>query len=494
WNSWWAWILYILLLAITIYFIFRYKWYQLQKSYHEEKIRFFINTAHDIRTPLTLATAPLEDLQNEDNLSSNATYLLNIARQNIHKLNSITSRFLEFEKIDSGNYRLKPVTIDLRNILREEVGCFQNLCDKKNIRLSLTMPESPVCVSGDSYLLEMIFDNLMSNACKYTDANGFIKVVMTAFQNKVTVDIIDSGIGIPLNDHKHIFSDIYRAKNARDSQQPGTGFGLLQVKRIVKMLKGNIEFKSIEGEGTTFSVSFSRVYEDVEVQPKHTSASYPTDELAVSIPDRQNEINSDKDITLLIVEDNDDLRHYLSKIFASDYTVVAMSTADKAQVYLTTEYPDLIISDVMMPGMQGDDFCRTIKNTPETSGIPVILLTAKTNHDSIVNGLQKGADDYVAKPFSSEILKLKVKGLIENRNRLRNFLLKQAVDQVTPDRTTSVLEEKADSPKELDLSDSDHIFMVKVTDIVIRNLSDTEFNIDTLCLEMAMSRTLFTAD
>ena len=491
WSSWWAWMLYGLLIVLTGYFIFRYKWYQLQKRNHEDKIRFFINTAHDIRTPLTLAMAPLEDLQKEEKLSPNGTYLLSVARQNIRKLNTITSRFLEFEKIDSGNHLLKPITIDLRHILQEEVGCFQNLCDKKNISLSLVLPETPACISGDSYLLEMMFDNLMSNACKYTPAGGFVKIVLTTTKNKVMVEIKDSGIGIPANEHKHIFSDIHRARNARESQEPGTGFGLLQVKRITKMLKGNIAFRSVEGEGTTFSVSFGRVYADTSFHTRQATFSDPAEAVWSIIDPMQGTPVGDKSVTILIVEDNDDLRHYLSKIFSPQYNVVTMSTADNAQIYLKTAYPDLIISDVMMPGTQGDDFCRAIKDNPETSGIPVILLTAKSNHDSIVSGLQKGADDYVAKPFNTEILKLKAKGLIENRNRLRDFLLKQAVVQVVPDKQDHTSNKPVKGSDELELSENDRDFMVKVTEIIIQNLSDTEFNIDTLCMEMAMSRTLF---
>lgn len=491
WNSWWAWIFYVLLSGMAGYFIFRYKWYQLQKRYDEDKIRFFINTAHDIRTPVTLVMAPLEDMQKEKNLSPNATYLLNVARQNIRKLNSITSQLLEFEKFDSGNHILNPEPIDLRDILQEEIGCFQNVCDKKNITLSLSLPDTSACILGDIHLLEMMFDNLISNACKYTPCGGFVKVILTATKNKVTANIIDSGIGIPASEHKHIFSDVHRAQNARESQEAGTGFGLLQVKRIVKMLHGNIEFKSTEGEGTTFTVSFERIYGEAVYHSRQTSVSHSLDEISPSYTNEADGQPYDKDATILIVEDNADLRHYLKQLFSPDYNVVEMPTADDALSYLSTEYPDLIISDVMMPGIQGDDFCRTVKETPETSGIPVILLTAKTNHDSIVSGLQKGADDYVPKPFSTEILKLKVKGLLENRNRLRDYLLKQAVIQVTANEHIPAPDKPADSTEEQDSSDSDRKFMEEVTRIVIRNLSDTEFNIDVLCREIAMSRTLF---
>lgn len=493
WRTWWAILFYTLLVGVVVYFIFRYKWYQLQKRYDQDKIRFFINTAHDIRTPVTLAMAPLEDIENAEQLTSQGAYLLRLARQNIRKLNSITSQLLEFEKIDAGNHLLQEEVIDLRDILREEVASFQNVCEKKKIELLLELPPIATCMQGDTHLLEMVFDNLISNACKYTPTGGVVKVVLTATKSKLTVQIIDTGIGIPTAERKHIFADIYRAKNARESQEVGTGFGLLQVKRIVKMLRGSITFHSVEGQGSTFAVSFGRVYSEAVTHTSKRSVRSSLDEIVPAASSHLPVVASDKekDSTLLIVEDNDDLRHYLVKTFLPDYHVVERATADDALAYLATEYPDVIVSDVMMPGMQGDDFCRVVKSNPDTSGIPVILLTAKTNHESIVSGLQKGADDYLPKPFSTEILKLKVKGLLENRNRLRNYLLKQAVGQVAPDRHLPTSEEPVVSMQEEGLSASDRQFMEGVTQVVIANISDTEFTIDKLCREMAMSRTLF---
>jgi len=490
WSSWWAWIVYVLLIGMTGYFIFRYKWYQLQKEHNEDKIRFFVNTAHDIRTPVTLVMAPLDDIRKEEQLSSNATYLLDVALKNIRKLNSITTRLLEFEKIDSDNHLLKPNTIDLRDILREEIGCFQNVCDNKNIHLSLTLPDFPACILGDNHLLEMIFDNLISNACKYTNGGGYIRVVLSATKNKVTAEIIDSGIGIPQSDHKHTFSKVFRAQNAVETQEIGTGFGLMQVKRIMKMLHGSIEFKSAEGKGTTFTVSFRRVYNEAINQPRQTPVNSISDDINYSLSNNDNESDHNKDVTVLIVEDNDDLRQYLGKTFSSEYNVILMPTADDALSYLLDEYPDLIISDVMMPGIQGDDFCSAVKSNPETAGIPVILLTAKASHDSIVTGLQKGADDYIAKPFSTEILKLKVRGAIENRNRLRSYLLKQAVVKVTSDKTANVIDNADEIRIDPELSISDRKFMERITEIVVSNMSNTDFSIDILCREMAMSRTL----
>jgi DNA-binding response OmpR family regulator len=204
--------------------------------------------------------------------------------------------------------------------------------------------------------------------------------------------------------------------------------------------------------------------------------------------------------TLLIVEDHEALRYYLRKTFEHDYRVVDVPDGQAALSFLSNEYPDLILSDIMMPGIQGDELCRLVKDNPNTSGIPFILLTAKVNHDAEVEGLKKGADDYIPKPFSTEILKLKVKGLIENRNRQRDFFMRQAIEQVESNKrytggkeiieNQEVKDNKAgESP--ISMSEGDRRFIRLTTQLIIENMSDFDFNINILCREMAMSRTLF---
>lgn len=208
--------------------------------------------------------------------------------------------------------------------------------------------------------------------------------------------------------------------------------------------------------------------------------------------------------TLLIVEDHKALRYYLRKTFENDYRVVDVSDGHEALSYLSNEYPDLILSDVMMPGIQGDELCRLVKDNPNTSGIPFILLTAKVNHDATVEGLKKGADDYIPKPFSTEILKLKVKGLIENRNRQRDFFMRQAIEQVESNKNHMNDEENKEMTENQEIHDcksdkslmnimteGDLQFIRQTTQLIIENMSNADFNINILCREMAMSRTLF---
>ncbi len=495
WNTIWARICYLAILAFVIYFIIRYKWYQLRKEHDEDKIRFFINTAHDIRTPLSLVMSPIEELKAQDGLSDKAQYLLGVAGANIRKLNAVTAQLLDFEKIDSRKAKVNIEPINLNYLLSEELSCFSNVGEKRGISLCLNVPDEQVVISADRHLLELMLDNLMSNACKYTNRGGNVEVSLTASKSKATIKVSDTGIGIPEKEQKNIFTNIYRAENARASQETGNGFGLLQVKRIVELLNGNISFTSKENAGTTFTISFKRIYDEPVIHWNPNNLNEALNE--IRIPSHVvSAVSEKKDETLLIVEDNDDLRNYLTATFSAEYNVVSTISAEDALRFLENHYPDIIISDVMMPGIQGDELCSIIKNNPDTAGIPVIMLTAKTTHDAIVSGIEKGADDYIAKPFSLDILKSKVRGMLHNRKRIREYLMRLALmraegEDVEAKTNTSTEEEHAEDNQISEMPASDRVFVDNVVDIIIANMSNSEFDIEHLCREMAMSRTLF---
>ncbi len=506
WNSWWAWIVYISIVGIIFHFILRFKRNQLQKEYDEDKIRFFINTAHDIRTPVTLIMAPLDDLSKEEGLSDKALYFLKLARNNTHKLYTLISQLLEFEKVDSHKQQLTLSPLNINNILTKEISSFQPLCNKKQLNLNLSLPDEQIYIMADRHNIEILLDNLVSNACKYTMPGGDIRLSLNYTKRKAIIEIKDSGIGIPKKAKKHLFNNVYRAKNTLITNEDGTGFGLLQAHRIIKMLHGRISFQSEENKGSTFTITLQRTDAALESMPKRTippKEVIDTENMDVAIHKNSKLKNTGSQKaknTILIVEDHESLRDYLRKTFEHDYRVVDVADGQEALSYLSTEYPDLILSDVMMPGIQGDELCQMVKNNPNTSGIPFILLTAKVNHNATVDGLKKGADDYIPKPFSTEILKLKVDGMIANRNRLRDFFMRQAIMQVETKKdqvdnegnenpTSSIDDDKIDDTEMILLSENDRQFIIQATQLVIRNISNIEIN--TLCKEMAMSRTLF---
>lgn len=513
WNSLGAWIFYICIASSIFYFILRYNSNRLQKIYNEDKVKFFINTAHDIRTPVTLIMAPLEDLSQEKELSSKSLYFLELARNNTQKLYTLITQLLEFEKVDTHKHQLILTTVNLNEILVEEVASFQSFCDKKQLHLSLSLPDRDIYTKADKHMVEMLLDNLISNACKYTMPQGNVSLSLSYTKRKAIIEVKDSGIGIPLKDRKHLFNEVHRAENARKSQEDGTGFGLLQVQRIINILHGKIAFTSEENKGSTFTIMLKRTDAGTILIPKQTIVNEEfysdinTEETDIENAERNNSRNISKQNAkdmLLIVEDHEALRYYLRKTFENDYHVVDVSNGQEALTFLSNEYPDLILSDVMMPGIQGDELCKIVKENPETSGIPFILLTAKANHDATVEGLKKGADDYISKPFSTEILKLKVQGLIENKNRQRDFFMRQVIKQVEMGKshatnnkkqetaeTIMVYDSKSDETSTNVLSENDNQFVIQATQLVVENISNTDFNINILCQEMAMSRTLF---
>lgn len=499
WNSWWAWAIYLFIIGFIFYFILRYKSNQLQKKYDEDKIRFFIDTAHDIRTPVTLIMAPLEDLNREQDLSDKARYYLNLAHESTRKLHSLITQLLEFEKVDIHKQPSSPNPLCLNEVLLEEVSAFQSFCEKKQLTLNLTQPDESVFISADKHLVEMLLDNLLSNACKYTMPQGEISLDLKVTKRKAVLSLKDNGIGIPDKAKKHIFSDIYRAENARQSQEEGTGFGLLQVQRIVKMLHGKITFSSEEGKGTTFTVALPRTTAVTEPVPHEASLEHHAVTPDKHSPETDKMKDPEDRNTLLIVEDHETLRQYLRQTFEHLYRVIDVANGHEALSCLANEYPDIILSDVMMPGIRGDELCRLIKENPDTSGIPVVLLTAKANHEAIVEGLKKGADDYIPKPFSTEILKLKVQGLIDNRNRQRQYFMRQAIAQVEAGGehggnesigNGNIDNENVTTANET-MPEGDRQFIMQATRFVLEHLDEIDFNINLLCQEMAMSRTLF---
>ena len=471
-----------------LYFAVRYKGNQMQKKYDEDKIRFFIDTAHNIRTPVTLIMAPLEDLAKDTALPEKARYCLDLARANTDKLYNLISKLLEFERSDISRRHVELAPVDLTKIFTDEAATFLSDCEKRQITLKVSSPEDNIFVLADRHLVEIICDNLLSNAFKYSKPHGTVEFSLSHDSRYAVIKVRDHGIGIPKKDRKHIFKDVHRAGNAIHHEAMGTGFGLLMVSRVVKKLGGKITFTSEEGKGSEFTVTL-RLTAPAPSGTADGTASVPASPVpGTTVQEHEIHDSGVSRETILIVEDHDTLRQYLRRIFEQEYDVADASGGEEAVAYLKKNYPDIILSDLMMPGIQGDDLCRMVKDDPDTSGIPFILLTAKAGQDSLMDSLRKGADDYIQKPFKPDILKQKVRGFLENRKRMREFFLREALKQAgSADASEGVREEVQDNT----ISESDRQFVHKATETVLVNISDPEFNINSLCHEMAMSRTLF---
>ena len=527
WNTWWAWIVYLCILTAILYFAWQYYKERLQRRYYDEKINFFVNTAHNIRTPLSLVLAPLVDLSKDSHLSEKSRVFLDMAQRNGNKLLKMVTELLDFQKVEQSAELVRLQDVELPMFLRLQVEKFIVAAQEKHIHLSLEACPQHL-VHTDVKMMDLILENLLSNAIKYTPEGG--KVTLSASIEGKTAQILvsDTGIGIPKAEIKNIFKSFFRASNAVNSQEMGSGLGLMLTRQLVEKLGGKLTFVSEEGKGTTFHVvlplgnsaasSTQPVEETQNVETLFSNHQDVHDEKMKSVAssdDQNSEVSKD---TLLFVDDNEDLRQYICMTFSDTYRVVDVESGDAALKYLEEGGEcDIVVSDVMMPGMQGDVLCQRIKENKDTSWLPVILLTAKAGRNFMIEGLGLGADDYIAKPFDAVILASKIDSMLKNRRRLSQYYMERSLALVRgevsaksnsskqvmdlnaadePIETIQASDEKEEqailNPQDQAfLNPQDQAFVEKATRFVLDNLSDTDFTIDRLCREMAMSRTLF---
>ena len=509
WNTWWAWILYLSILTAIFYFAWQYYKERLQRKYYDEKINFFVNTAHNIRTPLSLVLAPLVDLSNDSHLSEKSRAFLDMAQRNGNKLLKMVTELLDFQKVEQSAQPVRLQDIELPMLLRLQIDKFALAAQEKHILLSLeTCPQQQI--HSDLKMMDLILENLLSNAIKYTPQGGKVTLSASVEGKMALIHVCDTGIGIPKAEVKSIFKSFFRASNAVDSQEMGSGLGLMLTQKLVEKLQGKLTFATEEGKGTTFSVklpldnvtapSVRLVEEKQKVSPETPLAEDKHDETCQTVSSvLLQDAGVSKD-TLLFVDDNEDLCKYIRMTFGDSYQVVDVESAEAALKYLQEGGEcDIVVSDVMMPGMHGDELCRLIKENNETSWLPVILLTAKTGRDFMIEGLALGADDYIAKPFDTAILASKVANILTNRRRLSQYYMdrtlalvrsrEMAPESAPPQQT--ICPDSCENAEEAVLNPHDQAFVDKATSFVLAHLSDTDFNIDRLCREMAMSRTLF---
>ena len=421
----------------------------------------------------------------------------------------MVTELLDFQKIAVAKTQVHLQNVELSVLLRQQVDKFQMSAQEKHISLRLTTCGQHT-FSTDLSMMDLIFENLLSNAVKYTPVGGTITVSVSIDEvgKQVCIQVSDTGIGIPKSEARHIFQSFFRASNAVNSQEMGSGLGLMLTRQLVQKLGGKLTFESEEGKGTAFLVVLPD-NGNVDVPVSSKPASLPeTSDTSVSADEKIKSEESLKD-TLLFVDDNEDLHQYIRMAFADQYHVVDVESGEAALNYLAENGEcDIVVSDVMMPGMQGDELCRRIKENKETSWLPVILLTAKAGRDFMIEGLDLGADDYIAKPFDSAILASKIASMLKNRCRLSQYYMERSLAIVRGEDSgqssqksllpsepfvpsASDEKNKSSDEKEPELDPMDQAFVEKATRLVLDNLSDTDFTIDRLCREMAMSRTLF---
>ena len=480
WETDLAYMVYLVLFSILSWFIYFLLHNKLQKKHASDKIKFFINTAHGIKTPVSLIKAPLRDLEFDKGITNEGLYYLKIAQSNADRLSQIVDQVLDFDKVDTNKSQMELSSNNLASYFKEKIISFQLLADDQGIVFKYNIPDNDVSAMFDVDKMDMIIDNLISNAIKYTQCKGCVELNVGVSDKEWTLKLSDTGIGIPKKDRKNLFKMYYRADNAINSRKPGSGIGLMLIQNLVRLHRGKICFTSTVDLGSTFILSFPRkiVSKKFSLRPYFSvdkkNPTLQTRSLGNDItPDHFTENPSSK-IKLLIVEDDSELRNYLVHTLGKQFHVCSTEDGQIAAGMVQKENFDLVISDVMLPNLRGDELCRIIKSNIESSHIPVILLTALSDKQNTIIGLEAGADSYIHKPFDIDIVNSQIGNILKNRQLICESLLRG----VNP------------NPDKVAINNLDKALIKEILNIVERELSNPEFSITNLCRETAMSRTL----
>ena len=436
----------------------------------EEKLRFYSYISHEFRTPLSLILTPTEDLlHRKTNDAKETRSTLQLIRKNSNRLLRLVDQLLELRKIDSGKMTLEAHQADLVAFIKDIVSDFNMKAKSLNIDLQFLCPFSELPFGFDAEKLDKVLFNIISNAFKYTPQGGLIHISLLKNLDKIEIVVTDNGIGMSAEEREHAFDLFYRGSQ---NMSLGSGLGLALSHEFVVLHKGEIRLESEKGHGTTFKIVLpfnqpewmsEQTSETIQPHFNHIIETVETETNASNTPPQYFEN------TIVLIEDNTDLNAFLNQKLSKKYNIVALETAEKGWEAILAHIPDLIISDVMLPGMDGFTLTQKVKNDFRTSHIPVILLTAKGQMESQIEGTKAGADAYMPKPFNQHLLEERIKGLIENRDRMR----RRFTNEIT--NPTHVLK-------------GERKFLIEFEALIEKNLGDSTLSVEKLSHELGMSR------
>lgn len=502
WKTWWAYLLYFMMASGLLFLVIRFFRRQARletQLYYEHlnsqkieelyqlKLDFFTRISHEIRTPLTLIFAPLENLIKQTTAQEGVNKQIVHIKNNAERLLRLITELLDFRKIETGNMKILVQQHNMVAFCQNVFNSFTSIAESRQIDFIFKSPQEQLPVFFDVNQMEKVLYNILSNAFKYTPDGGTIVLALAADENEVHITVEDNGIGISLVDQKKIFTNFYQAKQSTHKKE-GWGIGLALSKNIVEQHHGSISLMSQpETEHATGKTSF-------KVSLKKGQAHFTKEEFAQESDVLENQrvwlpeidlypqpfveeealSSQEKKYTILIVEDNDELRSFIRQSLDKYYHILESVNGLQAWELATEQLPDIIISDVNMPVMDGFELCSKLKQEERTSHIPVILLTAMAANMHQIGGLEAGADIYLTKPFSIQVLELSVKNLLAGREALKERYSKQVMLM----------------PRKLELESPDEKFLNKLMKLVEDNLEDPEFNVSSLVVEIGMSQTV----
>lgn len=479
WKTLWFNVLGVLAFTVILFLIIKIYINQINQKHSKDKIEFFTNIAHDLRTSLTLIAAPIDEISRLSHLPSKAEYYIKLAVEQSKRLLYVTTQLLDFQKTDVGKEQMFPSNVDIVELVLLRKSMFESSAKIKNIDFNFISNVDVYHTAIDEMKIEKVIDNLLSNAIKYSYENSQIDIIVDCNENRWNLEIKDYGLGISEKVQKKLFKEFYRGENIINSKLIGSGIGLLIVKSYVEMHNGTVGMSSIEGKGTSFIISIPYKSSDVIVDEdlKAEDRKSKTTSEVKQTKSFRNEAKVKNDINILVVEDNKDLQNFIVESLKEFYHI---STADDGEIawnMIRKEEPDLIISDIMMPNLDGLELCRILKYTVETSHIPIILLTALSDEAQELEGLGVGADDYIIKPFNVSILLLRIKNILKNRE----VIMKNAL---------AMFDDKNISKKPVLKNELNDEFVKKAINVVMNNIKDVDFLKDDFAKKMEMSLSL----
>jgi signal transduction histidine kinase/ligand-binding sensor domain-containing protein/DNA-binding response OmpR family regulator len=510
WKTWWAYIIYFLILLLAFMGVRKLMLFRITmqnklemeriereklEELNQSKLQFFSNVSHEFRTPLTLILGPIERLANS-RLDGGLKKQVDFVHKNALRLLRLVNLLLDLQKVEKNEMHLRTRLGDIIPFTREITMSFEELSHQKKIELSFVSEIKKLEIWFDSDKLDKVLFNLLSNAIKFTQKGGKIKVELTTSHNDafapplhsfVNITVTDTGIGMKEEHLFKIFERFYQIEENESEMQLGTGIGLHLSKFLIELHKGKITVSSKEGEGTRFDVLIPLT--DDYLLPEQKIIDSPMTETPLQPPivdpDPENSIlnapiekkdnkekKQPKKYKILIVEDDHEIRTYIKSELHDHYDIIEAFDGVEGWDVTQSQMPDLIISDVMMPRMDGIQFCKKIKTDISTSHIPVILLTARTSIENRIEGLETGADSYIPKPFNPKHLLVRVKKLLELRENLLNKFSKSINFEA----------------KEMTLTSADERFLQKAINLVKENISNSDLNIEDMGTELGMSR------
>ncbi|MNK13741.1 Sensor histidine kinase TodS [compost metagenome] len=499
WRTWWAYLLYFIAGSALLYFILRFSRRQQrleselyyehlnnerQQELYQMKLDFFTRISHEIRTPLTLIFAPLEKLINLTKENNTVNQQLTGIKRNTDRLLRLISELLDFRKIETGNAKLQVSEQELVSFCRGIYDAYESLAEIKNIDYSFSSTEPQIQVYFDVSQMEKVFFNILSNAFKYTPDGGKISFAIYLENEQVKVVIADTGIGIPIEAQDKIFTNFYQVKS-RAVTAEGWGIGLALVKNIVDLHKGEISVSSvpaIAGEGGETSLTvvllLGKAHFTEEEMLNRDRIMTAVGDVAISTiaeaDEERESIPGEKKYTILVVEDNDELRGFIVQSLQNTYHILEGLNGREGWEMAIAHVPDVIISDVTMPEMDGLELCARLKKEERTSHIPVIILTAMASQLHLVNGLEAGANIYITKPFSIQVLELSIRNILQGREELKQKYMRQVM--LTPRRL------ETESPEDK--------FLNRLMLVIEENMEDPDFNVGSLVEDIGMSQTV----